>query len=177
MRKKYKIISLPINYLLNRFMSTNLELSTIWIIYLFSLTGILFAYFCTYKVFSIKPKPGNLNDEENQIEIDSLISLNQQNFIVTEKNVKDMECISTQISNGSDIFLFTEYMYLLVFVIMLGLLILFFGETKKWTFYTTLSFIFGAFTSMLCGFIGMKIAVNSNYRTTYSALYKIFNFF
>ena len=45
-------------------MSTALELNTIWIIYLFSCTGIIFAAFCTYKVFSIKPKPGKSKDED-----------------------------------------------------------------------------------------------------------------
>lgn len=35
--------------------------------------------------------------------------------------------------------------------------------------YATVSFIVGAFTSMICGFIGMKIAVAANYRTTYMA--------
>ena len=34
-------------------------------------------------------------------------------------------------------------------------------------FYATLAFIIGAITSMLCGFIGMRIAVAANYRTTY----------
>jgi len=88
---------------------------------------------------------------------------------ISEKNVLDMKSIHEQIANGSDVFLFTEYKYLLVFVLVLALLIFFFGEVKKWTFYTTTSFIFGALTSMLCGYIGMRIAVNSNWRTTYSA--------
>jgi inorganic pyrophosphatase len=52
----------------------------------------------------------------------------------------------------------------------MALLIFFFGEIRQWTFYTTISFICGALTSMLCGYLGMKIAVNSNWRTTFSAL-------
>lgn len=35
--------------------------------------------------------------------------------------------------------------------------------------YCSVAFIIGAFTSMLCGYIGMKIAVASNFRTTYMA--------
>jgi inorganic pyrophosphatase len=89
----------------------------------------------------------------------------------TEKNVDEMEAISAQIGKGSDVFLFTEYIYLLVFVVILALLIFFFGEKRQWTVYTTMSFLTGALTSMLCGFIGMKIAVSSNYRTTYSAFF------
>lgn len=81
-----------------------------------------------------------------------------------------MEEIHKKIADGSDIFLFTEYIYLCIFVLVLALLIFFFAERKQWTAYTTVSFILGALTSMLCGFIGMKIAINSNWRTTYSAL-------
>jgi H+-translocating diphosphatase len=36
-------------------------------------------------------------------------------------------------------------------------------------FYTTMSFLLGAVTSMFCGALGMEIATYSNYRTTLSA--------
>lgn len=35
--------------------------------------------------------------------------------------------------------------------------------------YTAISFVVGALISMLCGAIGMLIATQANYRTTYSA--------
>jgi Na+/H+-translocating membrane pyrophosphatase len=37
------------------------------------------------------------------------------------------------------------------------------------SFFATISYIIGALVSMLCGYIGMKIATMSNYRTTYMA--------
>ena len=118
----------------------------------------------------LKPKvKEKKKDEENQISESATDTLMPKEEI-TEKYVEDMESISAQIAKGSDVFLFTEYMYLLVFIVVLALLIFFFGEKKQWTLYTTMSFICGALTSMLCGFLGMKIAVTSNYRTTYSAL-------
>lgn len=80
-----------------------------------------------------------------------------------------MRDIHLQIAEGSNIFLLTEYLYLCVFIAIMSALIYFFGEMKQWVPYTTISFIFGAFTSMLCGFVGMRIAVNSNWKTTYSA--------
>lgn len=36
-----------------------------------------------------------------------------------------------------------------------------------------MAFILGSIGSMLCGFIGMRIAVVSNYRTTYKALHSL----
>jgi len=37
-------------------------------------------------------------------------------------------------------------------------------------FYATFAFILGSLTSMLCGFIGMRIAVAANFRTTFKAI-------
>lgn len=152
-------------------LTTSLEINSIWLIYLFSCFGIAFAGFCTYKVLRITPKPIKKKDEENQIQNQQENELQLIDGISVEQDkVDEMASISKQIEKGADVFLFTEYVYLLVFVFILALLIFFFGEKKQWTVYTTISFICGALTSMLCGFIGMKIAVKSNYRTTYSAL-------
>ncbi len=40
------------------------------------------------------------------------------------------------------------------------------AEIKLGQFYTTIAFLIGGFTSIASGFIGMKIAVLSNVRTT-----------
>lgn len=40
---------------------------------------------------------------------------------------------------------------------------------RPWTAYTTFSFLVGGFTSIACGFIGMKIATHSNIRCTKEA--------
>jgi len=37
---------------------------------------------------------------------------------------------------------------------------------RPWTAYTTVSFLIGGFTSIICGYIGMRIAVHTNIRTT-----------
>ena len=61
-----------------------------------------------------------------------------------------------------------------LFIVVFGLIVLvvvdIWGQEKV-TFrcYATISFIVGSFTSILCGYIGMRIAVVSNYRTTYKA--------
>merc|ERR1719336_2508633 len=41
------------------------------------------------------------------------------------------------------------------------------GATQDW--YTVVAFVLGAFLSALCGWIGMRIAVVANYKTTYAA--------
>lgn len=147
--------------------TTTLEINSIWLIYLFACSGIAFAGYCTHKVLAVKPHSIKKKDEErNTDEQESMIG----EVELSEEQVNKMRDISEKIGNGSDVFLFAEYIYLLIFTFILALLIFFFGEKKQWTVYTTMSFITGALTSMLCGFLGMKIAVNSNYKTTYSAL-------
>lgn len=58
------------------------------------------------------------------------------------------------------------------FIIIFSFIVFFlvdYDAGHKLTFYATFSFILGSLTSMLCGYIGMKIAVAANYRTTYLA--------
>jgi Na+/H+-translocating membrane pyrophosphatase len=105
------------------------------------------------------------NNEESAISIDENDSLE-----FTQKQLDDLLKKSQKISEGADVFLKTEYLYLFIFVSVFALLLFFVGEHKMWTAYVTSAFLVGALTSMLCGFIGMKIATASNYRTTYSAL-------
>lgn len=64
---------------------------------------------------------------------------------------------------------------MLIFIAIFGLVVLFvvdiFGgvETSA-QFYAFIAYIVGSLTSMLCGFIGMRIATAANYRTTYKAI-------
>lgn len=61
-----------------------------------------------------------------------------------------------------------------IFIIIFGLVVLLvvdlFGQEHfSFRCYATVAFVVGSFTSILCGYIGMKIAVVSNYRTTFMA--------
>lgn len=51
----------------------------------------------------------------------------------------------------------------------MALVIFFFVEEHLGQFWTTLAFILGCLTSLLSGYIGMRIAVFSNYRTAFQA--------
>jgi hypothetical protein len=155
--------------------TTSIEINSIWLIYLFACSGIAFAGFCAHKALSVLPKAQSKkkkDDIENPNE-DGVATVSEELIAkeeCTEENVKKMIHISDLISEGSDVFLHTEYVYLLIFVFIMALLIFFTGEKRQWTVYTTMCFVCGSLTSMLCGYLGMKIAVKTNFRTTYSAL-------
>ncbi|KAL0397122.1 UNVERIFIED_CONTAM: Pyrophosphate-energized vacuolar membrane proton pump [Sesamum calycinum] len=99
--------------------------------------------------------------------------------------------IQSAISEGATSFLFTEYQYVGIFMIAFAILIfLFLGsvegfstKSQQCTFnkeklckpalataiFSTVSFLLGAFTSVVSGFLGMKIATYANARTTLEA--------
>ena len=55
------------------------------------------------------------------------------------------------------------------FIVIFGGVIWVSVDTMKLP-YATFAFVVGSFTSMVCGYIGMAIAVRANYRTTYLAI-------
>jgi len=85
------------------------------------------------------------------------------------------------IRDGADSFLKAEYTVCTIFVVVFGVLVLVMTSRvpdaaghSSWDFttggLTALAFAIGAFTSMIAGYIGMKVAVYSNARTTISAM-------
>ncbi len=54
-----------------------------------------------------------------------------------------------------------------IFLIIFGIAIVLVAEVKFGQFYTTAAFLIGGFTSIVSGYIGMKIATFTNVRTTY----------
>ncbi|TYH02069.1 hypothetical protein ES288_A09G108900v1 [Gossypium darwinii] len=99
--------------------------------------------------------------------------------------------IQNAISEGATSFLFTEYQYVGIFMIAFAILIfLFLGSVEGFSMksqpctydkekmckpalataiFSTVSFLLGAITSVLSGFLGMKIATYANARTTLEA--------
>ena len=71
-----------------------------------------------------------------------------------------------KISDGANNFLFKEYAYLAVFCVLFGLIVFFLAETKVGEVWTVIAFEVGAITSIISGYIGMRIAVAANVRTT-----------
>ena len=108
----------------------------------------------------------NVDDKENLLEQGS------------EQNMKDkklqLDNLSKIIKDGAISFLFEEYIYLTIFIILFGAVVFFVGEVQnlpsgKQSFYTTIAFVVGAYTSILCGYIGMMVATGTNAKTAYFA--------
>jgi len=78
-----------------------------------------------------------------------------------------MKMVSDRIKSGAKTFLMQEYLYLAFFCTLFGVLVYFTAETSSLPF-TTVAFLIGAATSMLCGYLGMLIAVDTNWRVTYA---------
>ncbi len=58
--------------------------------------------------------------------------------------------------------------FIVIFSVVVLVIVDIYGqEHPKFQCYCTVSFIIGSFTSILCGYIGMRIAVAANYRTTF----------
>ena len=75
-----------------------------------------------------------------------------------------MQEISGLIESGSMTFLKKEYSILLAFLLVVATIL---GLMLNWS--TSLCYLAGAFTSMTCGFIGMKAATKANVRTAEAA--------
>ncbi len=78
--------------------------------------------------------------------------------------------IGSYISQGALAFLKAEYKILAIFVIAVAILLIISGSTANDSHpLVALSFVLGAISSALAGFAGMKVATNSNFRTTNAA--------
>jgi inorganic pyrophosphatase len=78
------------------------------------------------------------------------------------KILGEMTIIAKTITEGAIDFLFTAYSYMAIYVVVFGFILVFFTGVP-----TTVAFVVGAITSILCGYIGMRIAVYTNVRTTH----------
>jgi len=91
---------------------------------------------------------------------------------VSKQNAGDenMKTLAKYIAEGSMAFLRAEWKVLSYFVIISALLLAWSGtlvETSSWII--SISFVIGAFTSALAGYIGMNVATKANVRTTQAA--------
>lgn len=97
-------------------------------------------------------------------------------YLIQKKPVgtDKMKEISDQIHEGAMAFLFREYKVIAVFVVVLAIVLFVFLDNEETTFVnegfaSSLSFIYGALSSVLAGFFGMQIATRANVRTANAA--------
>jgi len=79
----------------------------------------------------------------------------------TAKILSTMKEIAGYIQEGATAFLFKEYQYMMVYVVVFSALLFFVNAG------TVAAFVVGSLTSILAGYIGMKIAVYTNVRCTH----------
>eukprot|EP00916_Digyalum_oweni_P023548 GHVL01039076.1.p1 GENE.GHVL01039076.1~~GHVL01039076.1.p1 ORF type:complete len:758 (+),score=112.82 GHVL01039076.1:185-2275(+) len=77
-----------------------------------------------------------------------------------------LKTIAKHVADGASTFLFQEYMYMAVYVVVFSFIIFFAVDNGGWT---AMAFITGSLTSIVCGYIGMKIATYANVRTAHEA--------
>ena len=135
-------------------------------IFICSALALLWSYINARYIWRIKIVTNSPNEDEFNNEIGSL---------VMTKKLESITVIGDRIAKGARTFLFQEYMIMGIFILAFSIVVLLvvdiFGqETTGFRFFATASFVIGSLTSILCGWIGMSIAVQANYRTTYSAL-------
>lgn len=81
-----------------------------------------------------------------------------------------MKEISTYIAEGAMAFLRAEWKILGYFVVIVAILLAFMSQSNPNSHWSiSLAFIFGAFSSALAGYIGMKVATKANVRTAQAA--------
>ncbi|CAI0389007.1 unnamed protein product [Linum tenue] len=166
------------------------DLATQILIPVCGVIGIAFALFQWVLVSSVKMSAGGGRDAASK-------NGNTDYLIEEEEGVNDhsvvAKCAEIQnaISEGSTSFLFTMYKYVGIFMVAFAVLIfVFLGSVDGFSTshqvctydatkmckpalataaFSTISFLLGAVTSVVSGFLGMKIATYANARTTLEA--------
>src|SRR5689334_17751777 len=80
-----------------------------------------------------------------------------------------MKKIASHIAEGAMAFLKAEYKVLAIFVVCVSVLLAVTANSETSSWLVGVSFVLGAFSSALAGFIGMKVATKANVRTTNAA--------
>eukprot|EP00640_Fibrocapsa_japonica_P000845 CAMPEP_0113952886 /NCGR_PEP_ID=MMETSP1339-20121228/90672_1 /TAXON_ID=94617 /ORGANISM="Fibrocapsa japonica" /LENGTH=739 /DNA_ID=CAMNT_0000961559 /DNA_START=70 /DNA_END=2289 /DNA_ORIENTATION=+ /assembly_acc=CAM_ASM_000762 len=133
------------------------------LILVFAIFGLLFGVFQFYCISKIKVQSGKELEEPLADSTDSATSETTKNLVTIYEAIRD----------GANAFLFAEYTICFYFIILFGIVVLIvtaLGE-DSWVFggFSLVAFVLGACTSIASGYIGMKVAVYSNVRTTISA--------
>jgi H+-translocating diphosphatase len=92
-----------------------------------------------------------------------------------ETKIRAMESIGQKIQEGASTFLNQEYKIMGVFILIFSAVVFILvdilaNNSPGFSMYATIAYIVGSVTSMGCGYIGMSIAVQANFRTAFKAM-------
>ncbi|KAL4475816.1 hypothetical protein ABPG72_011377 [Tetrahymena utriculariae] len=91
----------------------------------------------------------------------------------SQDSVHDIISIGQKIKDGAKAFLHEEYKFCAIMLAAMALIVYFAVDSQNqnaaWRPYVAISFLVGGATSMICGYISMMIATESNYRVSHSA--------
>jgi H+-translocating diphosphatase len=138
------------------------------IVLLCSFVGMVFAALYAKATYAV---PVHLDEAQEKSANEHLLV--HENGNAQEAIYAKVRNISDAIAEGANAFLFREYVYMGVFMVgfTVIIIVLIGASTKNWVnaIFTAIAFDVGAATSILSGFIGMKIAVVANSRTALEA--------
>ncbi len=95
-----------------------------------------------------------------------VVSVKIEDGAASAEEVKRLTLISDAIAEGAMAFLGREYRMLSIFMVLFAVIILFTVDHGQ---YTAAAFLIGAGTSVISGYIGMRIATKGNVRTASAA--------
>ena len=131
--------------------------------------GAAFALINFFLVFMVKRIPYELEGESANL-------VQEEGRALSQEVVDEVVKISKAITVGSNAFLFSEYKYMAVFVVLFSFVIfvpLAFANGIIPAIFSVVAFVWGCTTSIVSGYIGMSIAVYANSRTAISACHSI----
>lgn len=146
-----------------------------YLVIITGLVGILFALYQYYQVSCISFD--DLQTGSSDVKTPLAKAYEQEEGAPSASKQKaDMLDFYTSIREGAQTFLFAEYTYCAVFIVLFFITILVlvsWGNEWNWALgaLTATSFLVGSVTSLLSGYIGMMVATYSNARTTIAASY------
>lgn len=154
------------------------ETGTHLLIILPSIVGLAFALYNTWAVSKVRVLKAHEFDEATQSDENTRM-LQDSNNNSAREGMKNIEEISTLITDGAKAFLWAEYKYMSIFMVVFSVIIVVLigasGVDAKgqnaWANGAMSAFAFnvGALTSIVSGYIGMRIAVYTNSRTALQA--------
>jgi len=128
-----------------------------------AVVGLIYAFINYARVKKVSLK------QHTDFEMTSLHSkAKDEDIALDRQKILLMLEIGESISNGANTFLHQEYKYISIYCLVFSVVVWFASDNFGLPF-TTIAFVTGGVTSLVSGYIGMRIAVISNYRTTYEA--------